>query len=794
MNLLGNVETRGIEPVPIGERRGRALGLFGVWFAANVGILSFVFGAILASFGLDLVQAVAVTLVATVASFLLVGAVSVAGTWSGMPALTLSRRALGRVGNLGPAAVSWVSVLGWEAVASVIAAWALLGLGHVAFGISAGPVADVVALGAVVVASLVLGLVGHQAIMGFQRAATLVFGALSVVLVPLLLVHTHWSAVAGRGAAPLGSVLAAGSILAAGTGVSWVNLAPDYSRYLPVRERPAAIAAWVTLGAALPTVVLVLTGYALATRLPALATSLDPVGPVGTLLPSWFSVPYLLAAAGGMLAETDLSCYSSGLTLLALGVRIRRSRTVVVDAAVVAVAGLWMMLGRQGFLAPFESFLELLAAGLAAWAGVVLADLWRARRRRPGSDVADHYATWQAFDAVGVAAWAAGTTVALLTTVSPFFTGSLARGFLAQGSFGFALGLPLALMVAGAGWAVQGRRRSRRTGGRVPSTAGRGPERLVVVGSVIVEVIVHVGERPARGDVLAHAQRMASGGGFNVLAAAVRRGLSGAYLGRIGDGPFGRQVTQDLAASGISALLPGVTGADSGFTIGVVESDGDPTFITSPGIESRLEASDLECGARRLRSTDALYVSGYDLAYPVSGPALTAWLRDRSAQHLVVMDPGPRAPRIARNQVLAVLPAVGLVSANADEAHLLTGCPEPERAAVSLASRLAPGGLAVVRDGASGCWLARNGEAAALLVPGYEAAVLDTTGAGDVHVGTMVARLAAGDEPGEAARVANLAAAVSIERLGGAMAPSPADLEEAERTRQVRHAPSELQP
>ncbi len=607
---------------------------------------------------------------------------------------------------------------------------------------------------------------------------------------PLLLAHTHWSAVTSRGAAPLGAALAAGSILAAGTGVSWVNLAPDYSRYLPERERPMSIATWVTLGAALPTVVLVLTGYVMATRLPALATSLDPVGPVGTVLPSWFSVPYLLAAAGGMLAETDLSCYSSGLTLLALGVRIRRSRTVMVDAAVVAVAGLWVMLGRQGFLAPFESFLELLAAGLAAWTGVVLADLWRARRRRQCSDLDDHYTTWQAFDVVGLVAWAAGTAVALLTTVSPFFTGPLARGFLAQGSFGFVLGLPLALGVAGAGWAVQGRRASHCAGADVPSQPHPAPERLVVVGSVIVDVIVHVGERPAGGDVLAHAQRMASGGGFNVLAAAVRRGLPGAYLGRIGDGPFGRQVAQDLAESGIRTLLPGVTGADSGFTIGVVESDGGPTFITSPGVESRLETADLERAARRLRSTDALYVSGYDLAYPVSGPALAVWLRDKAARHLVVMDPGPRAPRVAADRVLAVLATVGLVSANAEEAHLLTGYPEPEEAVVSLAGRLAPGGLAVVRAGADGCWLARNGAAAAIHVPGYEAAVLDTTGAGDVHVGTMVARLAAGDEPAEAARVANLAAAVAIERLGGAMAPSPADLAEAQRTRQVRHAPS----
>ena len=457
MSLLV-VERRGIEPVPTEERRGRARSLFGVWFAASLGILSLVFGAILAAFRLDLGQAVAVTIVATTGSFLLVGIVSVAGTWSGMPALTLSRRAFGWVGNLVPAGMSWVSVLGWEVVASVIAAWALLGIVRVVLGVAPGPPADAAALGAVVVVSLALGLLGHQTIMAFQRGAALAFGVLSLLIVPVLVAHTHWSAVTGRGAAPLGAVLAAASILAAGTGVSWVNLAPDYSRYLPPKEPTGAIVGWVTVGAALPTIVLVLTGYVVAARVPGLATSLDPVGPVGAVLPSWLSVPYLLAAAGGMLAETDLACYSSGLTLLALGVRIRRTRTVVVDAAVVGGAGLWVMIGRQGFLQPFESFLELLAAGLAAWAGVVLADLLRARGPSRRRQVEDHYAVWPAVGGVGLIAWLAGTAIALATTVSPFFTGPLAKGVLGEGSFGFALGLVLALALALAGWWLAARR------------------------------------------------------------------------------------------------------------------------------------------------------------------------------------------------------------------------------------------------------------------------------------------------------------------------------------------------
>lgn len=134
------IEARGIEPVPGGERRGRASDLFAVRFAASIGILVLVLGAILSSVGLSPVQAVGVAVVAITGSFLLVGVVSVAGTWSGMPALSLSRRAFGLCGNLGPAGVSWVSIPGREIVTSVIAGWAVLDLGRELFGLGGGRV------------------------------------------------------------------------------------------------------------------------------------------------------------------------------------------------------------------------------------------------------------------------------------------------------------------------------------------------------------------------------------------------------------------------------------------------------------------------------------------------------------------------------------------------------------------------------------------------------------------------------------------------------------------------------
>ena len=782
---LVRIEQRGIQAVPLDERRGRARSLFGVWFAANLGLLAVVFGAILAAMGLDLVQAVLTTVVAATASFLLVGAVSVAGQRAGMPALVLSRRALGRAGNLVAAAVGWVSVLGWEVVTSVIGAWALVGVARAAFGVRAGPVTDAAALGVMIGASLILGVLGHGAILRFQRLAAIGFGLLTVAVLPVLLLHVDLGRVGAAHPASLRTVLVAGGILAAGTGISWVNLAPDYSRYLPLHERARSIVGWVTFGAALPTSVLIVTGYLLSAKVHGLATALDPIGPVGAVLPAWLATPFLVVAAGGMLAESDLACYSSGLTLLALGVRVRRSRTVLIDGAVVCGAGLWLMIGRAGFLSPFESFLTLLATGLIAWAGVVLADMVRSGMARSDMALSDMapstraaarhlaggVATNRAVNVPGLAGFAAGSAVALVTTSSPLYTGPLARGLVGDGSFGFGLGLVVAAVVSLAGWelaaVVAARRRPAAT---APAPAPAPVDRLVLVGSILLDILVHVEALPSRGgDVIAGDRTLASGGGFNVLSAAARLGLPGAYAGLIGDGAFGRQVARDLEMAGIRSLVPPVGGEDTGFTVGIVEAGGERTFLTAPGIESRLDATAL---ARIvLAPGDAVYVSGYDLLYPVAGPAIASWLDELGPGHLLAVDPGPLGAAPG-GPLGALLGRVGLFSANEREAAERTGARAPSASASALAGQLAPGGIAVVRVGPDGCWVARRGEVA-VHVPGHPAAAVDTTGAGDVHVGAMLARLAAGDDPVAAARFANVAAALSVEHRGGASGPAP---------------------
>ncbi len=443
---VGAIETNGIEPIGDDERHGAPLELFWIWFASNIGVLGIVYGAILAGNGLNLWQSLLVAVLGTTVTFALVGVLSLAGVRGGAPMLTLSRAAFGTRGNLAPTLISWISLVGWETVLTVTAAYALLGLFNLA-GLPTNNFWTVVSL--VVVALLVvgLGLLGHATLVWVQRAATWLFGALTLVIAVFLITKTDWHAVFAAPPGPWDTgVLASLSIIAAGSGIGWINSGADYTRYLPRRSSSGAIVWWTVFGGSLPLVVLILVGVLLSTRMPNLSNASNPIVAIGTALPSWMAVPYLLTAVGGLVVAADLDIYSSGLNLLAIGVKAQRYKTIFIDGVLMIAGAIYVMLDRKDFLGSFETFLGLLAAGLTTWAAVFLVDMAARRAYNTDSLVETGprslYFYRNGVNPAGLAAWLIGFAVALaFTYTSPTtFDGPFAQGIFAKINLGYAIG------------------------------------------------------------------------------------------------------------------------------------------------------------------------------------------------------------------------------------------------------------------------------------------------------------------------------------------------------------------
>jgi sugar/nucleoside kinase (ribokinase family) len=305
------------------------------------------------------------------------------------------------------------------------------------------------------------------------------------------------------------------------------------------------------------------------------------------------------------------------------------------------------------------------------------------------------------------------------------------------------------------------------------------PERLVRLANALVDVVLFIDQLPERGgDAIADRRLTITGGGFNVLAGAARLGLTAAYGGRIGNGPFGQQVARDMAAAGIEIMLPFEGGEDTGFCVGLVEADGERTFVSSPGIEAKLDLRHLE--ALPLAHADAVCVSGYDLRDPKSGNSVGPWLQQLSSDYLVVIDPGPLVAEIPTSRISDALKRADVLSANSREAATLAGIFDPAAAANYLTRHVAPLGWVIIRTGPDGCWVATAGQPPVHVRP-RPTKVVDTTGAGDTYLAALLTRLAANDTVIEAAQWANVAASMAVEKPGGSACPTSSELADAMR-------------
>lgn len=467
----GALETRGIEPVPAEERTGRPGQLFWVWFAANISILGLPLGVTLVAMGLTVWQAV---IAAVLGSFAIVGAISIAGRRGGAPGLTLSRAVFGARGNIGPTAVSLISRLGWETVNTTTAAFALLSLATIVFGTTPQakehPVLTIVCIAVFELLTVLVAGLGHAVLVAVQRWATWVFGALNIVVGGFLVATVDWSAVGAATPAPVGVLIAAVGVIAAGTGIGWANASADMSRYQAPAVRAGALVLSAAAGAGIPLVLLISLGSLLGAGDPSLATAGDPVAAIRAMLPAWMAVPYLIAAFGGLLLSNHLSVYSAGLTTLTLGIRVRRVYAVVVDVAVTFLGAIYFILVADGFYTPFIAFISALAVPITAWVGVFAVDMLRRHHYDPVAlmDTGRTSAYWYraGVEPRAFGAWAAAIVIGYLfasvgPSDAPWFAGPLSGTWFGENGLAWVI----TFVVAAGGYAALG-------GARVGARAG----------------------------------------------------------------------------------------------------------------------------------------------------------------------------------------------------------------------------------------------------------------------------------------------------------------------------------
>ncbi len=380
------IETLGIERVPESKRHGTSGRAFTVWFAANLGAPGFAIGVLIVLvFGLTLAQALPVLILSNLIGGALLGAVASMGPSLGIPQMMSSRSAFGRRGNYLLASLNWVSTIGWFTFNTIIGAIAILAIVP-GFSLYA-------AVTALVAVQMAIAVLGHDMIHTFEKAMSLILGALFVAIFLLIVPHlgaalSYVPSAAPQPGAMLGAV---GMAIAVAFSyiIAWSPYASDYSRYFSSKVSKIRVAVLAMLGAA--------AGSFIAEALGALVAAIIQNQNVAAQSATLFSgiasqfgvlgIAMLVALAIGVITANALNIYSNALSALVLDVKARRW----VMVAVGGLLGLALAIGvGTNFAADFENFLLVLDYWITPWAAIMLVDFFvvgktAANVRRPRS-------------------------------------------------------------------------------------------------------------------------------------------------------------------------------------------------------------------------------------------------------------------------------------------------------------------------------------------------------------------------------------------------------------------------
>ncbi|MFJ6668465.1 purine-cytosine permease family protein [Streptomyces sp. NPDC091383] len=444
----GGVESHGIDHIPDSERRGRPKELFSVWAAANVNYLSLVVGGALVLTGLSLWQALAVVVVGNL-FWLLTGLLAVPGPAAGAPSEVITRTLYGVRGNrVNNAVTGWLISVCYFALNLAAAATAAFSL----VGDTGLPVNTAVkALVVVLIAALTLAISvwGHAAIVRLYLPITLVLAAVFAVLAVVVLRHTDFGYVPARpltGTALWATVLAGTALIASGP-LSYTTSA-DFSRYLPRATPARAVAGWTAFGGFLPSVLVCGLGACAATAV----DMNDPESSLQPLLPAWFRPLFLLALVLGTIALNALTAYSAGLALQAVGLRIRRQVSVLVDGTVSVSLTLYALL-VSNFLDTVGDVLQLTVVLLGPSTAVYAVDIVLRRNRYDGPALADETPAGPFWFTAGVN-WRGALALCLGVAASALGVDTVYTGPLAAALGGVDVALPAGLVVSAVAYAL----------------------------------------------------------------------------------------------------------------------------------------------------------------------------------------------------------------------------------------------------------------------------------------------------------------------------------------------------
>ena len=221
-------------------------------------------------------------------------------------------------------------------------------------------------------------------------------------------------------------------IVIAGSG-TYVIDAADFSRYLP-KNTPGSKVANVQAGwASGATLLLAFTGAIAASQ-----TTADVISDPFTTMKPLVDQPivyflFLLAAVGGAISNNALTLYSAALAAQAVGLPLKRSQAVLVDAAIATIGIVFVVFGKDSYLANINNLVVFAVAWAFPYGAIWIYDSYKRGWRcdavaAHGGRESPYYGTAGVKPGAAIAL-VLGVAAAILSISVPKYVGPIAKHF-----------------------------------------------------------------------------------------------------------------------------------------------------------------------------------------------------------------------------------------------------------------------------------------------------------------------------------------------------------------------------
>lgn len=286
--------------------------------------------------------------------------------------------------------------------------------------------------------------------------------------------------------------------------------------------------------------------------------------------------------------------------------------------------------------------------------------------------------------------------------------------------------------------------------------------KIVVVGSINTDMVVRTSHIPAPGETILGNSFFITGGGKGANQAVAVAKLCGhaCMIGKVGNDVFGRQAIFNLQHENVDTnFIYSTDEQPSGVALIAVAGNGENSIIVAPGANATLYKEDILKAEEIIAQCDYVLLQ---LEIPVETVLATIGLA-KKYNRKVILNPAPAAQLDD-----ALLQQIDIIIPNQSETLLMTGIEVTNAEDASWAGTwFHEKGIAtvIITLAERGCFISDKSFKGIVQAHKVET-VVDTVAAGDTFCGALAVALSEGMYIKDAARFANIAAALSVTKNG----------------------------